>query len=220
MLVPRSIVGHKIQYDDSVFLRHFVLPYYQDVELANPKSPLVKILRDKHGREIGRKVTKKAVQEKLATRVGGDRFVTKRINQAAVEEKPELLETFAAYAGLKAEAAAPREELDTFLQPDVTQADNTIEAQQLLKSISSLKPGRADADAYERATEALLGMLLYPALVHPRRQKSIHGGRKRIDIDFTNAGTDGFFGWLANILLLPASQLNARTTLRIPSTPS
>lgn len=205
MLVPRSIVGKKIQYDDSIFLRHFVLPYYQDVELSNPKSPLVKVLRDKHGREVGRKVTKKSVYTQIAARIGGDRFVTKRINQAAVEENPGLLENFANYAGEKAEAATPRDELDKLLQPDVTHADNAREAQKLLRSISALKSGRRDADAYERATESLLGILLYPALVHPRRQQPIHSGRKRIDIDFTNAGTNEFFGWLARHF--PASRI-------------
>lgn len=205
ILVPRSVVGHRIQYEDSVFLRHFVLPYYQDVELSNPKSPLVKVLRDKRGREIGRKVTKKSIHEKLAARVGGDRFVTKRINQAAAEENPGLLEDFANFAGGNAKSAPTREELDSFLQPGVAHSDNAIDAHKLLDEIAALKAGRADADAYERAAEALLGLLLYPALVHPRRQQPIHSGRKRIDIDFTNAGSDEFFGWIAHHF--PASRI-------------
>jgi hypothetical protein len=39
--------------------------------------------------------------------------------------------------------------------------------------------------------------MFYPVLAHPNVQTELHDGRKRIDITYTNMGTQGFFLWLA-----------------------
>jgi hypothetical protein len=69
--------------------------------------------------------------------------------------------------------------------------------QKLLKDVVSLRPGKDDADKYEKAIEALFTALFYPPLNSPISQHEIHEGRKRIDITYTNMATAGFFKWLA-----------------------
>jgi hypothetical protein len=41
-----------------------------------------------------------------------------------------------------------------------------------------------------------LTALLYPLLVNPVPQRTIHEGRKRIDISYTNMAASGFLWWL------------------------
>lgn len=57
-------------------------------------------------------------------------------------------------------------------------------------------PGKADATKYQRAVEKLLTALLYPALDNPKLEQKQHDGRKRIDIDYENQATRGFFHWM------------------------
>lgn len=61
----------------------------------------------------------------------------------------------------------------------------------------SVPRGRAAADDYHRAVQPLLTALFYPALAMPKREAPLHGGRKRVDIRYTNVATAGFFAWLA-----------------------
>ncbi|GAB3890344.1 hypothetical protein GCM10029964_061710 [Kibdelosporangium lantanae] len=42
----------------------------------------------------------------------------------------------------------------------------------------------------------MLTAIFFPALDMPVVEKKIHEGRKRIDIDYTNIATKGFFYWL------------------------
>jgi hypothetical protein len=52
--------------------------------------------------------------------------------------------------------------------------------------------------------EALITALLYPALDQPQREFKTHGGRKRIDIAYTNVADGGFFDWVNRIQNAPA----------------
>jgi len=38
---------------------------------------------------------------------------------------------------------------------------------------------------------------MYPSLCNPTKQHKIHGGRKRIDITYSNEAKNGFFAWLS-----------------------
>ena len=67
----------------------------------------------------------------------------------------------------------------------------------LLVTVMQTPPGPAQAGTYHRRAADLLNALFYPSLAHPRIEVPIHGGRKRVDIAFTNVASNGFFGWLA-----------------------
>lgn len=68
----------------------------------------------------------------------------------------------------------------------------------LLSDVISIPTGKPDAYRYEDKVEALLSALFYPNLTNPIPQQIIHDGRKRIDIQYTNMATQGFFKWLAS----------------------
>ncbi len=70
-----------------------------------------------------------------------------------------------------------------------------------------MEPGKASADKYHRAVQALLTPLFYPALDMPKREVPIHEGRKRIDITYVNQATKGFFWWLIHNHGTPASDI-------------
>lgn len=67
----------------------------------------------------------------------------------------------------------------------------------LVNAVCNIVPGNEAAASYEKAIEALLSALFYPALNYPVTQHEIYQGRKRIDISCTNMASDGFFKWLS-----------------------
>ncbi|PSV62766.1 restriction endonuclease [Photobacterium angustum] len=67
----------------------------------------------------------------------------------------------------------------------------------LLADLQSLATGRDTAEEYEEIVEKILTVLFYPSLCNPTKQHKIHGGRKRIDITYSNEAKGGFFYWLS-----------------------
>ncbi len=65
-----------------------------------------------------------------------------------------------------------------------------------LDAVLALAPGRKSAGEYHRAVEQLLTCLFAPSLRDPHVEVPIDGGRKRIDITYTNVAVSGFFQWL------------------------
>lgn len=59
--------------------------------------------------------------------------------------------------------------------------------------LSSIPPGATSATAYHRLIGGVLTFIFNPSLVSPKLEQPIHGGRKRIDIVYTNFATEGFF---------------------------
>ena len=62
-----------------------------------------------------------------------------------------------------------------------------------MKRKKRFRKGKKDADKYHQLVLGSLTALFYPSLIQPRKEWEIHGGRKRIDIVFTNAADTGFF---------------------------
>jgi hypothetical protein len=63
----------------------------------------------------------------------------------------------------------------------------------LARIFANIPTGAKHADQYHRLVMGSLTALFYPDLIQPHREWEIHGGRKRIDIVFTNAADSGFF---------------------------
>ncbi|MGW4849435.1 hypothetical protein [Nocardia brasiliensis] len=186
LLVPKSIVRRLLVLDPGEYYRHYVLTYLQQQE---EQSPLVRVLKDKR-----RGVTKGDVEKKYR-RIhsnDGELGVTKRIALDATSRNPDLIAQYKAEKTKHPPAAISHETLADATDTEAPDFD------MLLSAVVSLDPGARDADAYEKAIEQLLSALFYPSLVNPTRQREIHEGRKRIDINFTNMGRTDFFYWLAN----------------------
>jgi hypothetical protein len=69
----------------------------------------------------------------------------------------------------------------------------TAFADALKQALLGIKRGAEHASEYHRLMEGILTFLFYPNLVYPKVEQALHGGRKRIDIAYTNWATTGFF---------------------------
>jgi hypothetical protein len=177
LLVPKAIVRRHLEYDADEYYRHFLLEYLREIEL-DANSALVELL--KNGR---RRVTKKALIQKYGSG-----------KTAIVRETLKHPEALARYK--KAKEDQPHPPL-THEQIAEAESDRPPDWDALLARVISLPTGDEASDQYEKAVEALLTALFYPALTNPVPQHRIHEGRKRIDITYTNMGVAGFFQWLS-----------------------
>jgi hypothetical protein len=177
LLVPKVIIRRKMDYDPDEYYRHYLLEELKEIEL-NSNSELVQLLKD--GR---RRVTKKDLEKKYG-----------RGKAVIVRETLRHPEVLRRYRADKRRAVRP-----PLTHTQIADAEGTAlpDWDHLLQDLESVRPGNADAHRYEKAIQALLIALFYPALANPESQVEIHEGRKRIDITFTNVATQGFFSWVA-----------------------
>ncbi|MEM9008593.1 MAG: hypothetical protein AAGE59_34425 [Cyanobacteria bacterium P01_F01_bin.86] len=177
LLVPKSIVRRRMDYDADEYYRHYILEHLKEVELS-ANSELVYLLKDGTP-----KVTKKSPEEKYGR--------GKHVNIEETKKEPSVLSR---YRNAKSTNIRPPLNHETFADEG---GSPPPEWDALLTDITSLPTGRDAASNYERAIESFLTTMLYPALSNPEMQTNIHGGRKRIDITYSNVAQTGFFGWLA-----------------------
>jgi len=185
ILVPKSIVRQRGTFDPGEYYNHYILPYLQDEEISHQTS-LVRTVRG-----IAR-VTKKAVREKYGT--------GKTVNLDVTLKDPAILDR---YRAVKARRQEPPSHGVIATMTETSEPD----WDSLLKAVLDVKPGLAGADQYHRAIQALLTALFYPALNFPVREFAIHDGRKRIDINYTNVATHGFFHWLHGVQHIACGQI-------------
>lgn len=176
LLVPKAIVRMRMDYDADEYFQHYILEQMQSDEIAAGTS-LVHLLKDGTPR-----VTKKALVEKYGT--------SKRLAARVTRDHPQVLDR---YRRDKERVRPPLRHLEI---AEATGAD-APDWDGLLHAVTSVPGGRAAADDYHRAVQPLLTALFYPALAMPKREAPLHGGRKRVDIRYTNVATAGFFAWLA-----------------------
>ena len=175
LLIPKVIVRYKMTYDPEEYYRHYLLEDLCEDELAS-NSALVEIL--KNGR---RRVTKKSLIEKYGTG-----------KSVLVEQTLRHPDALRRYRSDKRMPGLPLSHIELARDPQMDFPD----WDKLLNNVLTLEPGRDNANKYEKAIEALLYALFYPALVNPSSQHPIHNRRKRVDITFTNVAQEGFFRWL------------------------
>ncbi|THV35215.1 hypothetical protein [Glycomyces buryatensis] len=175
LLVPKSIVRRSTSFEPGEYYTHYVLPVLQEEELR-ASSLLVQTLKNGD-----RKVTKKSVREKYGE--------GKVINLDTTIKDPSILDR---YRKSKARPQLPpsHEEIASATETPMPDWES------LLERVLSVPPGKDNANTYHLAIEALLSALFYPALDLPQREFNIHEGRKRIDIQYTNRATEGFFHWV------------------------
>ncbi|TWT86469.1 hypothetical protein Mal64_32940 [Pseudobythopirellula maris] len=199
LLVPKSIVRRKLDYDADEYYQHYILEHLREIELS-ANSELVKTL--KNG---SKRVTKKSLKEKYGT--------GKRINLQETKNDPAILTR---YRNAKRDRVRPPLDHERFALESGT---DDPDWDQLLTDVVSLPAGRDNANNYERAIESLLAALMYPALANPEPQTHIHDGRKRIDITYTNVATLGFFLWLAQNYSAPYIYVECKNYSGDPANP-
>jgi hypothetical protein len=152
-----------------------------------------------------RRVTKKSLEEKYGRGKG--------VIVRETLKHPEILERYR--ADKRRVIRPPLEHSELAAEEASSPPDWDV----LLRAVLEVPRGRDDADRFHSAIEQLLTALFYPSLVSPQREYPIHEGRKRIDIVFTNAATDGFFGWLAQHYTAPNVIIECKNYSGDPANP-
>lgn len=187
LLVPKDIVTRALHVDPQEYYRHYVLEYFREEELS-ARSPLTYTIKSGALR-----VLKKDVENKYRrlNRGEGGPGVYKRVNLDGTRRNPGLLASFRTFKNNHPPRPLSHGEIGDF------GGGGEVDFEALFASLQDTVTGRAEANLFERRTEALLTALFHPDLVHPRRQERIHDGRKILDIAYSNVAQSGFFAWLA-----------------------
>lgn len=178
LLVPKVLVRKRMDYDVDEYFRDYLLEHLREVELS-ANSELVQLLKNGSTR-----VTNKSLIKKYGE---GKQTIVQQTRQ-----HPEILEKY-------------RKDKDRIYRPpmdhlEIAESEGTSipDWDFLVKNLITIPKGNQFAGKYEKAVEMLLSALFYPALTNPHIQHTIHDGRKRIDLTYTNSATKGFFDWLGN----------------------
>lgn len=153
LLVPKAIVRHGPDYDAGEYFRYYLLTHMQHAEL-DAGSALLEVL--KNGRK---RVTKKS----LIKAYGGDKT-------AVVRQSLKHPDALKEYKDSKETKKRPPLSLERIAE---IQDGPLPDWDALLKNVVSLTPGKADADRYEKAIEALFTALFYPPLNSPISQHPV-----------------------------------------------
>ncbi len=168
MLVPKFIVRRRLSIDSQEFYNKQITDFLVSEHLR-ANSSLVQTIKGK------RTVFKKDVRE--------ERPKSKTFIADTVLAHPELLEAYKEIAKRQRALALFNDESPTL----------TTVCARLANAFANVHPGAADADHYHTLVMGSLTALFYPDLIQPHKDWEIHGGRKRIDIVYTNAADTGFF---------------------------
>lgn len=185
LLVPKAVVSYSKAHTPRRYHQHFILNFLQHEHLKM-KSALVRSTYNKKG-ERKDFVTKKDLVSK-----GGAAF-DKDYLASFTKAHPTVFATFKEVMK-KTGGSIPLEDLT---------GDLSAICDHLIAKLSSIKPGNDQATEYHRTVIGILDLLFYPRLLNPLIEREIHEGRKRIDISFDNAATDGFFRNLHEISRIP-----------------
>jgi hypothetical protein len=168
MLVPKYVVRRKLSLDSQEFYNKQITDFLVAEQLRADTS-LVQVIKGK------RVVYKGAVREKYPK--------SKPMIAGLVKKHPELLDLYKDIARKQRPAVNFGED-----GPSMTAVCSSLSSQ-----YAKIPAGAKHADSYHRLIMGSLTTLFYPDLIQPHKEWEIHGGRKRIDIVFTNSADGGFF---------------------------
>lgn len=173
ILVPKYIVRRKLSLDSQEFYNKQITDFLVAENLRAGTS-LVKVIKNRDG-STHRKVFKSDVRE------------------ANPKSKPYIVEMIVQHPELLQMLKDVAKAFPSLVSFDEDTPPSAI-AGSLIPILGSIKPGQADASKYHHFILGALTILFYPQLIQPHKEWDVHGGRKRIDIVYTNAADTGFFG--------------------------
>lgn len=199
LFVPKAIVRRSPLYDIQEYYRHYMLEHMIQEELKAGSS-FVHLL--KNG-------SRRVYKSDLIDVFGQDKNAV--IKQTF--KYPDVLDRYREEKDKVPFLPLSHEELA------IVENDDSPDWDALLSAVLAIPAGKADADAYEKAIEALLTALFYPELSSPSYQHKIHSDRKRIDIRYTNMAAAGFFWWLAQNYSAPHIYVECKNYASDPANP-
>ena len=179
--------------------RHKAIVSYSDKYVADKyhSNYILTFLQHEHLR-----MNTALVEERRKKGIVVKRFVTKkRLRQEVAPPSKEFITDFTTshrelFANFKREKNAERS--DSLINEELAPCNVPEVAGHLIQQLTQIPSGTDAAPQYERAIAGILELLFYPSLMNPDAQTRIHGGRKRIDITYDNAASEGFFFRLHN----------------------
>ena len=170
LLVPKYCVVSKMTLSSKELYEKDIVEYIQ-AEHKKAMSSLVEVLKNGNLR-----VTKKSIKEHP------DYRMSKEFIYAFCDAHPEVLEQYKKRKGKNATTATP-----------IDDVNEELVAESLISALQSIKPGTAEASAFHSLSVGILEFLFFPHLMYPRKEHEVNEGRKRIDITYNNAATEGFW---------------------------
>jgi len=170
LLVPKTSVRLRMSIDSQEFYNFHMVEFLQS-EYLQAGGALVHTF--KNGNQ---KVHKKDVKE-IHPLIKDDLA-------DFVREHPEVLDRYKEMAGAKGPLG--NRQLDEEFREELF-------AQVLIDRLVAIPGGATDATVYHHHATGICTFLFYPDLITPIKEYEQHDGRKRVDIVFTNAASDGFF---------------------------
>ncbi|MBZ5548269.1 MAG: hypothetical protein LAO22_10025 [Acidobacteriia bacterium] len=188
LLVPKAVVRYSPAYHHEKYHQHYVLSFLQARELANPRSDLVRLIRNDRKKTVRRVVWKKDLAERYPR--------TKEFLFEFSRNNPEIL----------CDYRKDLERMEKTDDPsDVDAEDETILAEALAQVLQNTQRGTDHATPYHRLMIGIVEFIFYPKLMHPTKEEKIHEGRKRIDIVMENGAHEGIFDILPNVRRMPCA---------------
>jgi hypothetical protein len=181
MLVPKAIVRKSISYDAGDYYNKYLLEQLQEEE-AN--QGLIRILKNGEHRPP----TKKSIKGRYLNADG--KINEKEQNRNLTPDRPDVLERFKQEVGNSPKPVLSHEQIAEELETPTPDWDG------LLNDLLSVEAGADEAKKYEKAVQALFDALFYPWLAYPQPQTRLNGGRKIVDITYTNVAQEDFFKWV------------------------
>jgi len=182
LLVPKGITSFSKSYTPEKYYNQFVLYFLQNENIMH-SSALV--LQRADGRPY---VTKKSLKARNPQ--------SKEFLRNFTKEHPEVLEDFKKNSNVQS--------LTNF---DICEIDMRSVADVLIARLQSIPTGNENASLFHNTIIGILEFLFYPNLINPVKECEIHEGRKRIDITFENASTNGIFFRLSNNMSIPCGYM-------------
>lgn len=182
LLVPKFLVRYDPAYEAGNYYEGYVLEFLR-AEALNASSSLVHTLRS--GRRV---VHKKDLKREFP--------FSKRFLYEFSRAHPEVLARYR-------EDLAQIERRDR--RAEVDPVDETTIAAALMAALPAIPSGNEHASTYHNLIIGVVEFLFFPQLIYPRKEQSIHEGRKRIDVVMENSARSGVFADLAILRNYPAS---------------
>jgi hypothetical protein len=170
LLVPKYIVRRRLSLDSQEFYNKQITDYLV-AEHYRANSSLVQAIKGGKEQKVYKKDVRKANPK------------SKSLIADIVKKHPDILDTFKKIAKTTSSMATFRND-----DPSLQRV-----CRSLVDALTAISPGTAAADEYHRLMMGALTVLFYPDLIQPHKEWEINGGRKRVDVVYTNAASDNFF---------------------------
>ncbi len=175
ILVPKYSVRRALSLNAQEYYSHHILNFIQDEQMRYG-SPLVRVLKSGDRRPP----SKKSLRANFP--------FSKDFLARFTQQNKEVLEH---YKNMYSRIEGARGTLE---HRDFDEEFNEeIFARALIVRLTNIPTGNAHADSFHSLIVGTLEFLFWPNLIYPKKETSIHDGRKRIDVTYTNAAKIGFF---------------------------